>query len=706
MTNKELVPSFLSLPLVLFMLTVIVGCQFTASQISASEQQAEKSTEPTTDFVFEKNKIKLNNYRSEANFIADTELNLKLSEGKGSVVNLSPALNKSWDLSQYHGLKIVLTNTSEHRIMPLVKVASPSRKNQKLNENSLYLEPKQTKTLLVYFYITGKDFEKRYPQYQKMNAAPSTLLSHWRGVDVESINLISFSAINIKNNSSSKASYLVKEISPFTYDQLLDYPAAHNFPFVDKYGQHLQAQYPGKLQNAKLSIEEQWRAREQQELVDLKANIEPENRSTWGGWLNGPKQKATGNFYTKQIDGKWWFVDPQGYLFWSHGVTGVGHKGANTLIKGRAHYFKDLPSQWGEYRDFYSQQRFDFTQANLFRKYGENWKEISLKRNHQRLKSWGMNTYGNWSQPENAGENKTPFTVAVHYKTKMLDEKFPDPWDKNFANNIKDALLDKKRDEQADSPWNIGFFVDNELHFYQDWSYAKIITSAKKNQPAKLFFVDHLKNKYGDITKLNSSWKTTFISFNALLANRKELSHQTIGKDGKWFYQQMVDQYYRICRDSVKSIFPNHLYLGSRVHGDTNVTVLRAAEKYADVISYNLYHRNLKGFTSRAKGLTKPLMATEFHFGAMDRGVFHTGLQAVSSQQERAQHYYEYVKSALNNPLFVGTHWFQYRAQAITGRGDGENYQIGLVDITDTPYPETIDAVRKIGYQLYETRWK
>jgi len=168
----------------------------------------------------------------------------------------------------------------------------------------------------------------------------------------------------------------------------------------------------------------------------------------------------------------------------------------------------------------------------------------------------------------------------------------------------------------------------------------------------------------------------------------------------------MAEQYYKICRDALKSVFPNHLYLGSRLHGDMNTTVLRAAEKYADVISYNLYRRNLRDFTTRASGLTKPLMATEFHFGAMDRGMFSTGLQGVSSQKERAQHYYEYVLGALKNPLFVGTHWFQYRSQAFTGRGDGENYQIGLVDITDTPYPETIEAVRKIGYKLYETRWQ
>jgi len=60
----------------------------------------------------------------------------------------------------------------------------------------------------------------------------------------------------------------------------------------------------------------------------------------------------------------------------------------------------------------------------------------------------------------------------------------------------------------------------------------------------------------------------------------------------------------------------------------------------------------------------------------------------------------------LTNPQIVGTHWFQYGDQAFTGRGDGENYQIGFVDITDNPYPEIIEAARKIGYQLYQIRAK
>jgi hypothetical protein len=64
------------------------------------------------------------------------------------------------------------------------------------------------------------------------------------------------------------------------------------------------------------------------------------------------------------------------------------------------------------------------------------------------------------------------------------------------------------------------------------------------------------------------------------------------------------------------------------------------------------------------------------------------------------------MHSALRNPLFVGTHWFQYAQQSFTGRPDGENYQVGMHDITDTHYPEQlIRAVRQVGGEMYELRY-
>jgi hypothetical protein len=97
-------------------------------------------------------------------------------------------------------------------------------------------------------------------------------------------------------------------------------------------------------------------------------------------------------------------------------------------------------------------------------------------------------------------------------------------------------------------------------------------------------------------------------------------------------------------------------------------------------------------------------MIGEFHFGALDRGLLHTGLRSVLDQSQRGEIYASYVRGAMANPFMVGTHWFQYGDQPLTGRGDGENYQIGLIDVCDRPYVETTEACRGVGYKMYEYR--
>ena len=71
----------------------------------------------------------------------------------------------------------------------------------------------------------------------------------------------------------------------------------------------------------------------------------------------------------------------------------------------------------------------------------------------------------------------------------------------------------------------------------------------------------------------------------------------------------------------------------------------------------------------------------------------------------RAQTYQDYVRGAARHPQFVGTHWFQWKDEPTTGRVyDEENYQIGFLDIADTPYREIIEASRAVGQSLYQLR--
>jgi agarase len=96
----------------------------------------------------------------------------------------------------------------------------------------------------------------------------------------------------------------------------------------------------------------------------------------------------------------------------------------------------------------------------------------------------------------------------------------------------------------------------------------------------------------------------------------------------------------------------------------------------------------------------------EFHFGAVDRGVFDIGLIGVADQASRAKAYQNYVRSVLALPKFIGAHWFQYTDQPTTGRpSDGENGNVGFVSLTDTPYPELIHAAREVHGDMYEKRF-
>ena len=88
----------------------------------------------------------------------------------------------------------------------------------------------------------------------------------------------------------------------------------------------------------------------------------------------------------------------------------------------------------------------------------------------------------------------------------------------------------------------------------------------------------------------------------------------------------------------------------------------------------------------------RPILVGEFHFGVPGRGLA-AGLVQVRDQAERGIAYRYYVEQAAAFPAFIGSSWFQWIDQPCTGRMDGENYNIGLVDVTDRPYPELVAAM-------------
>ena len=94
-----------------------------------------------------------------------------------------------------------------------------------------------------------------------------------------------------------------------------------------------------------------------------------------------------------------------------------------------------------------------------------------------------------------------------------------------------------------------------------------------------------------------------------------------------------------------------------------------------------------------------PVIIGEFHFGTPGMGLA-PGLAQTRNLEERGVAYRYYVENAAAHPAVIGTHWFQWIDQPTTGRDDGENYNIGLLDVTDRPYPEMIRAIRETYNRL------
>jgi hypothetical protein len=491
---------------------------------------------------------------------------------------------------------------------------------------------------------------------------------------------------------------------------------AEFFPMIDEYGQFMHGDWPGKVHGE--ADLERHRA---EEAADLAARPGPESWNRFGGWAAGPQLAATGFFRTEKHEGRWWLVDPEGRLFWSHGVDCVGTGNATTPITDRRHWFRGLPAPGSPPARFYGKgswaphnyyegktyETYNFTASNLARKYGEAWEELFPQQVHRRLRSWGMNTIANWSAESIYLQRQTPYTATIHCGGRTLEGsegywgKFRDVFDPSFTAALRESLA-RQQGRTADDPWCIGYFVDNELSWGNDTSLAMAALVSPAGQPAKQALVADLRAKYATIQALNAAWGSEHGTWEALLESRQAPDPGKARGDLTAFYSKTAETYFRTCREAVKAVAPHTLYLGCRFAWVNDLAV-RAAAPYCDAISFNVYRRSVADLRL-PEGVDKPAIIGEFHFGALDRGLFHTGLVPTADQEARAAAYRDYVSGALRHPHIVGTHWFQFGDQATTGRGDGENYQIGFLDVCDTPYPETIAACRQVGYGLYATR--
>jgi hypothetical protein len=435
-------------------------------------------------------------------------------------------------------------------------------------------------------------------------------------------------------------------------------------PLVDEFGQWIHADWTGKAASLD-ALQAAWK--------EEAASLEPGafGYCSYGGYRS-TQAKATGFFRVEQVDGKWWFVDPDGHLFLSTGSDVIRPEMA-TPRAGREAFFRELPppEPAGPGVRPGGDAGASFFTWNLMRRFGGNWLSAWVDFTLRRMDAWGLNTVANWSDPALWQTPRKPYVVPLErWETKTSYLGLPDVYSGDFKTNV-DAAAKQQCEPLKNDPWLLGYFLANEPPFPQ-----------KELQTVDLILA-------GPDTATRRALKQWLAAGDTPERRKK-------------FIEDAFDRYIQETSAAVKKYDPHHLNLGMRSGGNPTEAEIRVARAF-DVYSVNVYDYELSA--GRMRQITelsgKPVLIGEFHFGVPGRGLA-ASLVQTRDQEQRGIAYRYYVEQAFSMPGLIGTHWFQWVDQPSTGRFDGENYNIGLVDVTDRPYEEMIRALKTTHARLRE----
>ena len=655
---------------------------------------------------FEKRLIDISNSNSFNNIVVhsgevekvfdDGEHKIKISALKNHAARFSLFLpNEHKNLKDFVNISIGFENPSTHQSFCRLLIKDHRTENDSwyrpnLSHNA-WINPNETRVfdalLVRHKYVNKENLPSYIDYFPKMHGLPHAQMLVWFGVDVSNIQEIVFELQpkQVDQTLFINSIYATRRASP----QLLEKNPKEFFPFIDRYGQYMHQEWPGKISDDNDLI----RMRIAEE-SDLKRHPKPPYFNKFGGWVSGPTYLATGHFRVEKINNKWWFVDPNGKLFWSFGSTGIGYQESRIALTEKRHFYKDMPSLDDPiFGKFYRRGGESYKMGDdiLYKKYGEDYLDKYKIRSLERAHSWGLNTCGGWSRAANnqPKDIRMPFTKELWVNGRKLAPiyKLVDPFEEDFSLWVENAV--KATGDMIDDPYCIGYFCNNEIHWGKNpIDVVKAIHNCDLSVASKKELDKFLLQK------------------NINISNASE-------EDLTLFYVHLLETYYKKCRDAIKKIAPNKLYLGSRLHdGALRKEAFSAAAKYCDVVSVNVYEKDVKEFNVRDERdkpfFTEdvPFLVGEFDFGALDRGKFFTGIGFAADQRNRGECLKYFIQSALENTRCVGAHWFHYMDSPTGSRHfDNENANCGLVATSDTPYVELISAFRETSRFIYPYRF-
>lgn len=488
---------------------------------------------------------------------------------------------------------------------------------------------------------------------------------------------------------------------------------------VDRYGQSALKDYPGKVRSDD----------------ELRRDIEFQSAALpkmggpaldgYGGQAGSGKElglRATGFFHVAEVGDRQVLVTPEGNAFFQISVCGLHNIDDYTLVRGRERTYEWIPPAEGEFATAWRRGTpgvFSFQIANWIRKYGRPYDQDEwLRQSIERLRAWGFNSSGAFSIANAATQElRFPYTPQLAIENAAGARRLPD---RIGASHLIDpfapetvAAIEKAFSESlprsADNPLIIGYFLGNEQHFQ---NLPRLIPGYKSDVVAKVRLVLMLKEKYGDIAAFNAAWAPSepFADFDSLKDASLFVRTEAGAADMLAFQNLYLETYYKLIHDTFRKYNKNHLLIGSRWTPNTSgyENIVRIGGKYLDVVSVNYYGYGIdREFLGRVHAWSggRPILLSEWHYGSPENGLGGGAIE-VATLADRGRAYRNYIEQAAALPFVVGSQWFIYTDQSITGRFfqgfHGEGGNTGLVDVADRPYEDLVTAAKESNDGIYD----
>ena len=470
------------------------------------------------------------------------------------------------------------------------------------------------------------------------------------------------------------------------YDRYQSLPAVNSNAQIiaPDYTQYIKTNFASGNAGNYATTKKEYDTRPLEGITDLDNYVSDEFKNAeldmYGGIkIESLKHKATGYFYTVKIDGRWWMIDPLGYPYINIGLSHIDYS-----LNGSKLQKETALKIYGTYENWALQSTNQVRDELNFNSTFSPRSEVkNIAGGLPYMAHFGvMSSYGSAKAVRGDGNGSTVFTE--NNTMPVFDPDFV-----GYAINY----IENKLSSDVNNAKIIGYTSDNELPM--DVAMLDNALTVNHTNPANFY-------------TYACAW-----TWLCNMTGNENPSYDDVTDELRDLYRGFVyDRYFYVVSNAIKSVDPNHMYMGCRFLTKVNESewVYRFAAQYLDCMTINWYFC-WEPASSDLYGIEKngdmPFVVTEFYTKAGDSGLPNMSGAGwyVATQTDRADFYETFTIKMLESNNCVGWQLFHYMDNdPNSGTSDASSVDSnkGIYNNNYELYTDFTDRIKVLNANVYK----